>query len=147
MVIFIVGCSDFSKIETPQKSIVLESGNLYLEGRWKLVGGKKDIVPRINFVRITCFKSQMICVENQAKLLMPNESNLVENPLLFSDTFEYIITEWSDTILRAERNPPVADIDFRISLTDNSAEKNFRETTARGSKTANSDVFGKWVLE
>jgi hypothetical protein len=71
----------------------------------------------------------------------------LKNNLLYNQAFTYQIIDWTNDIINAKREAPVADIQITISLKDNFAEKSFRETKARGSDTANPNVYGKWILE
>ena len=61
---------------------------------------------------------------------------------------EYFIQSWSDdgTIL-AKREDIAADWDVRISTKDETAEKSYRETKARGNEKADPTVVHTWVLE
>jgi len=89
----------------------------------------------------------MTCKEIESLLFTPKEQPILNNNLLYNQEFTYQIIDWSDDTIKAKREPLVADVEITISLKDNFAEKNFRETKARGSDTANPDVYGKWVLE
>ena|SRR3989338_2573636 len=146
--ILIIGCSDINTIESPQRSLVIAEDSLQAEGRWKKRGGSDNgIISEINFASIICLKSNMICIENLSLLITPKEGGNLQNPLLYINTFEYKITEWTDKVLKAETKPRAADIDIRISLTDEFVEKNFRETNARGAEISNPTISGYWTLE
>ena len=80
-------------------------------------------------------------------MFTPNEQPILETKALYHNEFTYEIINWADDVIKAKRSAPVADIEIKISLKDNFAEKSFRETKARGSETANPDHYGKWVLE
>ncbi len=89
----------------------------------------------------------MQCFESEAKVITSEETKVLKESLLTIDRFEYQIIEWSDTLLRAKREAPVADVELRVSFADKSVEKSFRETTARGSETSNPEVFEYWILK
>jgi hypothetical protein len=144
----LMGRYDLNSIETPRKSIK-KNGNVVLaEGRWKATPGTKPgIISKINFTSITCDRNNMTCKEIESLVFTPKEQPILKNNLLYNQEFTYQIIDWSDDTIKAKRQPPVADVEITISLKDNFAEKSFRETKARGSDTANPDVYGKWVLE
>ena len=142
------GCSDLNNIESPRKSIVKVDEYVFAEGRWKaLPGTKARIISRINFTSITCDRNNSTCKEIISHVYAPKESRLYENSILYSQNFTYQITDWTNDLIKAKWDAPVADVEITISLKDNFAEKSFRETKARGSETSNPDIYGKWVLE
>ena len=121
---------------------------VFAEGRWKaLQGTKPNIISKINFTHITCNRNNMTCEEIESLVFTPKEQPVLKDNLLYSQEFTYQIINWTNDIIKAKRDAPVADIDITISLKDNFAEKSFRETKARGSDTANPSIYGKWVLE
>jgi len=147
-VLLLCGCSDLNSIESPPKSIIKKDNFVFAEGRWKaLPGTKPNIISKINFTSISCNKNDMSCKEIESILFTPKEQPIIKNNLLYNQEFSYQIIDWSDDIIKAKREAPVADIEITISLKDNFVEKSFRETKARGSETANPDIYGKWILE
>lgn len=150
VLLFLSGCSNITHIESPPKSIqVLDNGNVYLEGRWKRISSETSykIVPKYNTVYILCDKKSGVCTETEALLMRKEDNPIISNSLLYPQQFTYAITEWSDSVVRAERRPRAADVEIRISLADKSAEKSFRETSARGAESSNPNVSGHWILE
>lgn len=148
--ILFAGCGSNPNVSTPEKSIEKSELGVFVEGRWKEKSGHSanKIIPRINFTNIDCNKESMRCKETEALLWSPNENKLHPGSLLYTQSFDYIITEWtSEDVIKAERRPPVADIEIKISLKDNFAEKSFRETKSRGAETADANVYGHWVLD
>jgi hypothetical protein len=89
----------------------------------------------------------MMCKEVESFVFTPKEQPILKKNLLYNEEFTYQIIDLTNDIIKAKRSAPVADIEIIISLKDNFAEKSFRETKARGSETANPDIYGKWVLE
>ncbi|OGX27548.1 MAG: hypothetical protein A2787_09405 [Omnitrophica WOR_2 bacterium RIFCSPHIGHO2_01_FULL_48_9] len=147
-ILFLNGCGD-GGIDFPKKLIATEGNFVFIEGHWKKMGesSRYGILPEINAVSITCDRKIMICTENKALLFVPEKQNSLPKRFLYVSKDEYVVTEWTDQLIKAERKAPVADLELRISLIDKSAERSFRETKARGNETANPSVFGHWVLE
>jgi hypothetical protein len=144
----VTSCNDPNSIETPRKNIKKTGNIVSAEGRWKAMPGTKSgIIPKINFTSITCNRNKMICNEIESLLFTPKEQPVLKANLLYNQEFTYQIIDWSEDTIKAKRETLVADVEITIFLKDNFAEKNFRETKARGSDTANPDVYGKWVLE
>lgn len=142
------GCSQTNTIQSIPKTISIKKDFILIEGRWeKTTKGYSHIIPKINSTSIICDKNSMTCVEREAMVITPQERSLLKESLLDVQEFEYQIIEWSDSLVRAKREAPVADVEIRISLKDESVEKSFRETKARGSETANPNVFGHWILK
>jgi len=99
------GCLNARDVESPPKAFqLLEDGNVYLEGKWKQIGSTSSfkIIPKHNAVSIQCDKKSGICTENQALLVTKNDNPITPSNLLYPEQFTYIITEWSDTIIKAE---------------------------------------------
>jgi len=142
---FLPACTK-DEIRSPDKRIQLYDYLVIVEGRWKKsASSTSNLLARINTAYITCNKHSMTCEENTAVLSTPQDA-LPAN-LLYIVNVNYKIISWSDGIIKAKYEAPVADFDLRISLLDKFAERSFRETEARGSETANPNVFGHWVLE
>ena len=123
--------------------------NVFVQGRWKRSGGniKLNIPPRINTISITCDKNSMTCKEIIASVVTPQEESLFEKPELFIAETIYQIVDWSNDVITAKYEAPIADLELRISLKDKFAERRYRETKARGSKTSNPNNYLQWILE
>ena len=144
----VTSCNDPNSIETPRKNIKKTGNIVSAEGRWKAMPGTKPgIISKTNFTSITCDRNKMTCNEIESLLFTAKEQPVLKANLLYNQEFTYQIIDWSEDTIKAKREPIVADVEITISLKDNFAEKNFRETKARGSDTANPDVYGKWVLQ
>ena len=89
----------------------------------------------------------MTCKEIESLVFTPKEQPILKKNALYHHQFTYEIIDLDNDVIKAKRSAPVANVEITISLKDNFAEKSFRETKARGSETANSDHYGKWVLE
>jgi len=144
-------CSKADTIHSIPKVISIEKDYVLLEGKWEQTSKKIKLtfptISKINSTQILCFRQSMQCVESEAKVITPEESEMLKESLLTVDRFEYQIIEWSDTLLRAKREAAVADVELRVSFADKSAEKSFRETKARGAETSNPEVSGYWILK
>lgn len=144
----LIGCSDLNSIGSPPKNIKKMENFIFVEGRWKaLPGTKPSIISKINFTSITCNRNSMTCKEIESFVFTPKEQPILKDNLLYNEEFTYQILDWTNDIIKAKREAPVADVEIIVSLKDNFAEKSFRETKARGSETSNPDIYGKWVLE
>ena len=148
IVSLVFGCSDLNNINSPSKDIKKVDEFVITEGRWKALSGTTArIISKINFTSITCDRSSKACKEIISYVYAPKEGRIYKNPTLYSDKFTYQIIDWNNDVIKAKWDAPVADIEITISLKDNFAEKSYRETKARGSESANPDIYGKWVLE
>lgn len=144
----LIGCSDLNDIRSPQKSIKKVDKFVFASGRWKaLPGTNARIISRINFTSITCDRNNKTCEENISLVRDPKEDTMYKNYMLFINNFTYQITAWTNDIIKAKWEAPVADVEITISLKDNFAEKSYRETKARGNESSNPDIYGKWMLE
>lgn len=148
IVLLVIGCSDIDSIKSPRKYINKTENIIFTEGRWEATSPTKPgIISKINFTSITCDINNMECTEMESLLFTPKEQTFLKESTLYNQIFVYQIIDWSNDTIKAKRETPVADIEIIISLKDNYAEKSFRETKARGSNSANSEVSGKWILK
>lgn len=140
-------------VQTMPKQFYADEDYVRMEGRWKSIGrrtGVSRLIPVINTAEIRCDRQARICIETVGMLYsrnMDKDDRPGLDPWLSVPTFEYEIVEWTPNLVRAVVKQPVADIELRISLADKSAERSRRETTARGSETADPNVYEHWVLE
>ncbi len=144
------GCSNINDIKSPTKIInALSENQVFLEGRWKEVSPIKNYktTPKINTTSILCDKGSNSCIEHEACLATRKDNSILPYTLLYVQPTTYIITEWSDTVIKAKYEARAGDVELRISLADKSAEKSFRETSARGAMGANPDLIEHWILE
>ena len=141
---FLPTCSK-DEIRSPKKRIELSDYLVFVQGRWKQTASSGSKLARINTTYVICNKLSMTCEENTAALATPQDDPPAN--LLYIVNITYKINEWSEDIIKARHEAPVADFELRISVRDKFAERSFRETKARGSETANPNVFGHWVLE
>jgi len=150
--IFLLGlmyaCSEIDKISSPPKEIRLIDNYVFVQGRWKKTTKTNyHKLSRINSTYITCDKKSMTCKENTAVLVTPEDEPESKLRTLYIVDLTYQIINWSDDIINSKSEGPVADFEIKISLRDKFAERSFRETKARGSETANPNVYEHWILE
>jgi hypothetical protein len=118
------------------------------EGRWKAISQQKiEMLPPINTVVGHCNKKTLTCSETLALYYRPDDRTPSGDPYLYPQTHDYRVIEWTSTRIIAREEAPVADIEIRISLVDKSIERSAKETTARGSMTADPNISRHWILE
>jgi len=149
LLIPIFSCSGTDQIESISKDIRSIENYVFVKGRWKRTAGNTTLKkpPRINTVSITCDKNSMTCKEIIAELVTPAEESVFKTKQLFIDETTYKIVDWSNEIIHAKYAAPVADFELRISIKDGLAERRWRETKARGSKTSDPNIYAQWTLE
>jgi len=90
----------------------------------------------------------MTCEENMLELWTPKEDGFSHKGMMTTANDEYKIVEWTDDgVIKVFEHRGCLDIEFKISVKDNFAERSFRETQASGNETASTDIYGHWVLE
>ncbi len=139
-------------IGTSRKSFnVYDDGaTVVAEGSWhRLTGQRSVLIPKVNTVRVECWRQIGYCEEYIAKLITPEDSPDVEieGTVLFLMKEQYPIVEWTDTTIVARAGPRAADIELRLSLVDKSLERTSRETGARGAEGANPTAVEHWILK
>jgi hypothetical protein len=138
------------QIRYPVKRITkIYDGDMFIDGRWSNTVAKfpSPILPRINATKIWCYKRQKICKEFVAVLFTPEDTKGISNPFFSILEFEYKILDWSDDVIRAKHKGPVADIELKVSVKDEFAERTFGETKAGGVETSDPNSFYVWTLE
>ena len=141
-------CSGADEVSSPSKHIISFGNYVSIQGRWKkTTKSNYHMLSRINSTYITCDKQSMNCLEKTAILATPEDSPIIKEKFLYILDINYRIINWSDDIINAKYEALVADFEIRISLRDKFAERSFRETKARGSETANPNVYEHWILE
>lgn len=149
LLLLISSCSELNDIRSPKKNIQKVNEFVFVEGRWKAVSVTTVVgkISGINFTSITCDLKNKTCSEIVSLVQNPKENNLYTKPMLYSIKIIYQITDYTNDIIKAKWDAPVADVEIKISLKDSFAERSYRETKARGSETSNPNIYGKWVLE
>ena len=144
-----VSCTDQDRIDSDSKDIRLIQNSVLAKGHWKHTGGTSRLKApaKVNSVSITCNKASMTCREVLVELVTPGEEPMLKNKRLFIHEKAFTIVDWSDEIIQAKYAAPVADFELRISIKDSLAERRWRETKARGSETADPNLYAQWTLE
>jgi hypothetical protein len=148
--VLISACSEKDQILSPLKHIGSVGDSVFVQGRWKRTpdSSKTSIGPaQINTVYITCDKESMACEEVWAEVLTPNDAFYAKTKTLMVHELTYSIVKWSNEIIHATYTAPVADFELRISVKDAVAERHWRETKARGSDTADPNLYTHYILE
>jgi hypothetical protein len=137
----------FTALRWQAKDVNLAKGGDFvsLYGRWRATTPGRAYVAPLNKTTVSCDKSAKRCIEALAMIQTWGLDTKVGE--LHVTTFEYEITEWSATLIRAIERDPHTDFELRISLTDRTAERSARGTSARGSKMADPKEYRHWVLE
>lgn len=160
LVSVIIGCSTApgtliggdkpKEIAFPQKRVESYGEHVVtVEGHWRQTkwAGMTGI-PAVNAVNIYCNKLEGVCTEIRADLYTRLDKDFSPPPQLLVRTPQaFRILSWLDGSVVARDEAPVADIDLRISTKDGVVEKNYRETKARGSNTADPSIWRVYVLE
>ena len=138
------------QIHTYPRSIHTGVDWVVVMGRWKTTVNKTAYpkLAAVNAIHIFCSKQLRTCQEATANLYTPaDEPKDTSGASLHVLVTDYKILDWSGDTIRAKYEASVADIELKISLKDRVAERSFRETIARGSDTADPNVFQSWILE
>ena len=119
------------RVSTPAEH--REAGFVSATGMWRLASEGRHAVqlPRANSVEIVCDEATRRCREAIAMLYGKEDAKRVRmdatEGFLDVQTYEYEITEWSDTLIRAITRRPVADIEIQVSLSNQTASRLYRE--------------------
>ena len=154
--IFMIGCSENEILSYPKRITYLERNPAYgdyleMKGRWKANSNMPfQRLPVINSVYVECYERDRKCKEELAFLYTRLDQDVVKKNIppnyLRAISFEYKVIQWSRDSIIAIHRAPAADIEIRINIAHNFAERIFRETSARGSNGAN-PVTLLWVLD
>ena len=128
-------------------------GYVVAEGHWRRMSGRtiQAKLPLLNATYIACDKQAKTCNEATAVLYTPEDTlpgaGVRTSPSLSVLVLEYKIIDWSGDVIRAKSEGREADIELRISVKDQFAERSFRETKAHGSDKSDPNIFESWILE
>ena len=139
-----LGSCTAQSLETtsPLRSVDFSDGYVFAVGRWTQAAGTDDdsLISGTNTVRIVCNRIEERCSETIAYINTEDVSTIFRSTSLDILSFDYDVIEWSDNFINAIYHAPVADIELKIDLDKESAERHFRETGATG-------VLRFWTLE
>ncbi len=137
-----------NNIRLPEKHFVVLPGYAKVDGHWRQTRWAGSFNPAIiNAVRIECKQREAVCIEVGAQLLTSLDKIKGSSQIFLDGPLDYEILSWKDGIIVARTEGPVADFDLRISIQDKIATKSFRETKARGSDSADPNIWHEFVLE
>lgn len=127
---------------------VAPSGHeVVLNGKWQTTFERVSAeVPRVNSVRIECYRASAICVEFLARMVERVNDPILDRPFLFANVQRYSVIEWTESHIVARAEPRAADVELRIAMLDKTAERTSRETSVRGATSANPTLVDHWVL-
>jgi hypothetical protein len=138
--------------EVPESNpfkLYVDAAGVYvtLDGRWQSASGRSTgEVPKFNAVRVECERERATCTEFLARMITKDDDSVSGGPYLFANVIRYKVLEWSDSHILARAEPRAADVELRIAILDESAERTSRETSARGASGANPSNVDQWVL-
>ena len=141
------GCMRPVEIDPPPKWFLIDEASslVSFHGQWRPTAQAGILMNwAANTVEVTCDHASMQCEEVLALLYAPGGAFPRHGLDLVRLT--YRVSEWTDSIIRADRASPAGDFELRISLADKMAERSFRETRGRGSENADSSIVRNWVL-
>ena len=141
------------EINLGSKKVGEFKGYVVAEGHWRRMSGRtiQAKLPLLNATYIACDKQAKTCNEATAALYTPEDTlpgaGIRTLPSLSVLVLEYKIIDWSEGVIRAKSEGFEADIELRISVKDQFAERSFRETKAHGSDKSDPNIFESWMLE
>ncbi len=141
------GCKGHVEIDPPAKWFLIHEAppSVSFHGQWRPTAQAGVVMNwAANTVEVTCNYAAAQCEEVLALLYTPGGPFMRHGLVLVR--FTYRVSEWTDSIIRADSASSVGDFELRISLVDKVAERSFRETTARGSESADPSIARNWVF-
>jgi len=145
-IILIASTAAAEEVRPEQKLFLISDAEVLVQGSWRRVTERTTVeIPDVNSVRIECSRKTATCREYVAKLIRPGEHSLGGHSYLFLMLQEFVVQRWTTTEILAKAEPRAADIILRIFLATQAAERESRETEARGAMGARSD-YDKWSL-
>lgn len=144
--ILIASTTSAEEVRPERKLFLISDAEVLVQGSWRRLTERPSMeVPEVNSVRIECSRKTATCREYVAKLIRPSEHQLEGHSYLFLMLQEFAVQKWTTTEILAKAEPRAADIILRIFLATQSAERESRETEARGATGARPD-YDKWSL-
>lgn len=122
---------------------------VHAQGRWLAVAGTDSLsmIPRVNAVEVTCDRRKGECLEARASLVTPDDDGVsADFGALFTHIERYQITSFADGVLVARAAGLAYDLELRIDIKSQSAQRFARETAARGATMVDATRLLEWVL-
>jgi hypothetical protein len=157
VLLLLSACSN--EVSSPAKQVHYNEEYISFTGRWSTLTdtGSFILIPKINTIDAYCERASMTCNESIALLYSPEEID--QKPVvsysgastgdgnLFVISQTYNIVDWTPKYIRATAETRVADIELIIWLSNETVEKRYRETQARGNEMSDPSIFRHWVLQ
>ena len=131
----------------PSWDLSADGSTVAVEGTWRRVSARRSIeIPPVNSFRIECSKPEGTCREYAARFIRPADDPLdfVRSTSLSLSTETFVVQSWTGDAIVAKSELRHADIVLRISLKRKAAERETKETNARGAKVTRTDS-DRWV--
>lgn len=119
------------------------------QGRWLAVAGTDSLamIPRINAVEVQCDRRTGECLEARASFVTPDDDGInADFDALFTHIEHYQITSFANGIVVARAAGLAFDMEIRIDIRSQTAQRFARETAARGATMVDSTRVLEWVL-
>jgi hypothetical protein len=128
-------------------NVSADDSMVVMEGAWRRVSARRSIeIPSVNSFRIECSKPEGTCREYVAKLIRPTDDPLeiVRSTYLSLWKETFVVQSWTGDVIVAKSELRFADIVLRIFLKRKTAERETKETNARGARGTRTDS-DRWV--
>lgn len=144
-----------NRLYFPQASMSVKPGIVSVSGKWtpQDYSSYTFFLPKdITTTDILCDKSNGICSETRTILAYSDNTFSLKDYSLFTNHFEYQITEWTDKYLKAILNGEGRVFDLTINFTNKFAtiviyDSQKNSTASPGSQTATLTVYQDVVIE
>ncbi len=128
------------EIATDRKRVTVspDRAQVVLQGTWRRTSTRPSVhVPSVNSTRVECDRNGAICAEYLAKFIQKEDDDLgtISHPSLFLMKEQFRVVQWTERMIVARAKAPAADIELRINLVEETAQRTFQETPARPTKT------------
>lgn len=141
------GCAGQVEVDPPLKWFHIDGASslVSFHGQWRPTAKAGGLMNwAANAVSVRCDHGSARCEEVLALLYAPDER--FPHHSLDVVLLTYIVSEWTDSIIRADSIAQAGDFALRISLADKVAERSFRETKGHGAENADPSIVRNWVL-
>lgn len=147
VLIALIACES-APTSQPRRFTLLPGGDgLVLEGRWSATGQYSGQVPRSNAAHVECSRATGVCTEFLAQFVTKADDAHFHDPMLSTLVTSFRVVEWTTGRVVARAETPAYEIELRMSLSDRSAERTARETSAGGASGANPAGARLWTLQ
>lgn len=139
------------EIATDRKRVTVspDRAQVVLQGTWRRTSTRPSVhVPSVNSTRVECDRNGAICAEYLAKFIQKEDDDLgtISHPSLFLMKEQFRVVQWTERMIVARAKAPAADIELRINLVEETAQRTFQETPAPADENKNPRNVSDWVL-